>query len=161
MARRKKDYWAELDALREQNGGTLKQQSIVDYARDPATALHSKFEWNDARGGEKFRLIQAQQLIRLYVIRQPEAETPTRVIVSLQQDRHKNGPGYRGLNDVLRVPELRNNLLATALMELRAVQRKYSTLQELAEVWSALEQAERRHRPRRGDDDSARTSASG
>ena len=40
--------------------GLLDPRRVVDYARDPDTALHSKFEWDDSLAAEQRRLRQAR-----------------------------------------------------------------------------------------------------
>jgi len=44
--------------------GELTPQIVVDEARPEGSPLHSRFDWNDQIAGEKYRLVQAQQLIR-------------------------------------------------------------------------------------------------
>jgi len=54
----------ELLAIREQYG-QLTPAAIVDAARDEDHPLHGRFEWDDAVAGEKYRLAQARELIRV------------------------------------------------------------------------------------------------
>jgi len=49
--------------------GELTARGVVDRARDPQSALHSKFEWDDSVAGEKYREAQAYRLINRYKIR--------------------------------------------------------------------------------------------
>jgi len=139
---------AELERIREENGGTLKQQDVVEFARNPGTALHGQFTWDDTKAAEEYRLQQASRVIRLYVIRSTDDQrAPVRALVSLAADRSpKSGlPGYRHIDDVMNDEQLTENLLQTALMELRAFRRKYETLKELAGVWREVEAVEIRH----------------
>lgn len=138
---------AELDILRAKHNGLLKQEQIVEYARDPNTALYEDFDrqglWDDAYAAETARLAYAGRIIRLYVIKPVEDQAaPVRAMVSLIDDRKvKSGlPGYRYIEDVLSDDALRANLLQTALMELRAFRRKYESLKELAGVWVAIDE---------------------
>lgn len=143
----------ELEALRIENGGTLKQERVVEYAqRDPHSALHEDFDrqglWDDARAAHVARLEYAGRLIRLYVVKPKGADAPpVRALVSLVDDRKKGSgfPGYRSIGDVMEDQSLRASLLQTARMELRAFRRKYEQLTELSEVWDAVERIEVRY----------------
>lgn len=54
----------QLLAIREEHG-SLTPVLLVDLARDPEHPLHSRFEWDDAIAGEKWRIEQAGQLLRV------------------------------------------------------------------------------------------------
>jgi hypothetical protein len=45
----------------------LQPQDVVDAARDPKHILHGQFNWNDAEAAERYRLIQARELLRIRV----------------------------------------------------------------------------------------------
>jgi hypothetical protein len=154
---------AELAALAAQHG-TLKQQHVLDAAREETSALHEDFSrhglWDDAKAADRARLAYAGSLIRIYLVRsKPEQREPTRALVSLIADRKRGSgyPGYRRIEDVMGDEGLRENLLQTALMELRAFRRKYEALRELSRVWDELERLERAH-PMPASEESARAS---
>lgn len=151
----------ELLLLKDRNDGLLDPAKVVDYARNPDTALHSRFEWNDSKAAEDYRLWQARQIIRLelVVIRQDSSMGPARVVVnlnereeqdvtvrafvSLGQDRfseESEPKGYRSIHDVLADEELRELLLQEARRDMKVFQKKYKTLNELAKVFSAMEE---------------------
>jgi hypothetical protein len=126
--------------------GTLKQGQVVEAARKKGTALYQSFEkeglWNDSVAAKRARLDYAGQLIRRYTIRITEDQRePVRAVVSLIEDRVSGSghPGYRRVQDVLADDSLRDNLIETALMELRAFRRKYEQLQELTGLWTAMD----------------------
>lgn len=148
----------ELEIIRQQNGGTIPPKAMVNFARDPETTLHSKFEWDDSVGGEQYRLWQARVLIKVFVKYEPknsEANKPQTVsvdvakvtpksrpipgVVSLISDRTA-GRGYRLTEDVMADPVLRAELLEQAKRELRRVRDKYELFVELAEVFVAIDQ---------------------
>lgn len=139
----------ELQELREQNGGFVKPEDVVALARKVDSALHEDFDrqglWDDRSAAERARLEYAARVIRLYVIRPTEeSKEPIRALVSLIDDRKlKPGSlGYRHIEDVMSDEDLREQLLQTALMELRAFKRKYQSLQALGGLWDALEKLE-------------------
>jgi|SRR5580658_766964 hypothetical protein len=145
---------AELAALVDQHG-TLKQEHVVEAARKKRTALYEEFDrqglWSDEKAAERARLEFAGRLIRIYMIRiSDDQASPVRALVSISDDRRPGSdlPGYRRIQDVLKDPTLREQLVATALMELRACQRRYAELKELAAVWAALDEVHTRARVR-------------
>ena len=59
------------------------------------------FYFDDDEAAERYRLMQAQNLIRVCVNVIPQSNgKPVRVFVSMREDRHKGG-GYRVMADVL------------------------------------------------------------
>lgn len=145
----------ELELLREENDGFVKPEDVVALARKADSALHEDFAkqglWDDKAAADRARLEYAGRIIRLYVIKpSEESKEPVRALVSLIDDRKvKEGSrGYRHISDVMGDEDLHEQLLQTALMELRAFKRKYSTLQGLAGVWNALDSIEREAKPK-------------
>jgi hypothetical protein len=69
-----KDQLAELEMLRQEAGGTLRAEAIVDFARSANTALHSAFTWDDGEAADKWRLHQAKQVIRAAVTMLPRPD---------------------------------------------------------------------------------------
>ncbi len=58
------DIEKRLERLIELGGGKLTPASVVSDASDPASPLHSCFEWDDSVAAHKYRLEQARVLIR-------------------------------------------------------------------------------------------------
>jgi hypothetical protein len=53
----------ELQAIADRHDGKLPASAVVDFARDPSTALHARFDWDDSEAAEKWRLEQARTII--------------------------------------------------------------------------------------------------
>ena len=130
----------------------LHAEDVVQWAQEnPASALHRVIEWDNAKAAHAYRLSQVRHLIQVHVV----ADDNTPLLVSLSIDRPIGG-GYRDLADVGRVPNLREILLADALMELERVRSKFERVQELTRVWEEAdavrarlpEPVRRRGRPR-------------
>lgn len=132
----------ELEHLRTTHGGLLKPEDVVEFAKDPKTALHSKFEWDDTEAAREYRLVQARTIIQLSVTIISETVDPIRLYVSLPSDRVTGG-GYRSIHEVVNDESRRQEMLRDALERLQAMKRKYAQLQALLPVWNAIEQAER------------------
>lgn len=119
----------------------LRPASVVDAARDPSTALHGRFNWDDEAAAHLQRLSTARMLIQSYVVvineRKPEK---VRAFMSLTTDR-KRGGGYRVTADILSDVEHRKQLLADAYRVMRSFMQKYGILQELSGVIDSMDQA--------------------
>lgn len=140
---------AELGAMRvvelEQiasRDGVLTPAKVVEFATNPETALHSLFEWDDAKAGPKYREMQAQQYIRAVAVVVPDgSDEPRRVraYVSLRRDREEGG--YRSVQAVLADPELRKEMVADAMRDYQAFRTKWKHVQELAQFFDAADHA--------------------
>ena len=130
----------ELERIALANDGVLRQEDVVAFARDPSTALHSQFDWDDTEAAHQWRLQQAAQVIRMQVRVLEEDAASVRAYVSLTPDR-ANGGGYRMMASVLSNEELSRQMMLDALAELSAVRRKYRTLQRLSGVWNEIDAA--------------------
>jgi hypothetical protein len=132
---------AEIEAC--QRNGLIRPADVVEAARDENSALHECFEWDDTEAGHQYRLIQARQLIRVYVhVEEKEEAEPVRAFVSLTTDQRNPGGGYRTIAQVMSNEELREQMLTDALTRLRNLQKQYRSLTELAKVWDAVDAAE-------------------
>lgn len=134
---------SELETLQSEHGGVLQPEAAVQWAeKNKKSALHHALEWNDKKAGHQFRVWQIRQLISVHI----RNDHGIREVVSLSIDRNSDGGGYRELTAVMSTKKLRDILLNDALQELERVRLKYERLTELANVWSAIEQAASRKR---------------
>lgn len=126
----------ELETIRKANGGVLRPQNVVEFASNPNTELHSRFCWDDTKAAHEYRLWQAREVIRVTVTMLPNKTEPTRVYVSLLEDRAKDG--YRALVDVMGDKTMRESLLDQARAEADTYRRRYQQLVELTPVFEAM-----------------------
>ena len=139
----------ELAVLAKRGRGVLRAADVIEFAKDPTTALHSRFTWDDTEAAHKYRLIQARNIIVSVKILEPRVEHfNVQAYVSVPSDRGKDGGGYRRTTDVLKSPSKRQELHDNALEEGDRWAKKYQALDELRGVFSALSEA----RKRRDDD---------
>lgn len=111
-------------------------ETIVDKARDKTTELHKCFEWRDDVAAEKFRIIQARDIVRHLVILEetpPEERPEIRLFFKPQ-----GSLGYQKTELILTRKDSYAALLETAMAELRAFKRKYSFLSELQEIFDLI-----------------------
>ena len=136
-------FAVELEYIRSDHGGILQAQDVVDFARDPAAALHHCFQWDDGLAADQYRLWQARQVIRVTVdVITSEAE-PIRAYVSLLHDRLQPGGGYRARVDVLSNREQHKRMLLEALAEYTRAGAKYTRIKELKPIRRAIERVRR------------------
>jgi len=148
----------ELELIRTINGGLLDPAEVVEYAKNPDTLLHNKFEWDDSKAAYAHRLQQARMIIRLKLTvvdtktedpgnvfvkyldgNDDKQEMTIRSFVSLTSDRYGEKNGYRTIQDVMADIELRGQLLADAKKDMIVFKRKYGLLNELAGVFAAMD----------------------
>lgn len=115
--------------------GQLTPKGVVDASRRSDSLLHGYFEWRDDVAAEKYREVQAKEIIRSVEL-VVEGSEPTRAFVSVRIEGGSSR--YMNVEAALSSVDTRDAVLATALSELRAFERKYSALAELAEVLEAI-----------------------
>jgi hypothetical protein len=115
-------------------GEAVTAEQIVDKAKDKNTELHKCFTWDDESAAEKYRIIEARQIVR-HLVREelPDVKNdtpPLRVFY-----KTNNGEGYKHIErTIIKKEDEYQALLARAMMELRAFKAKYSMLEELREI---------------------------
>lgn len=121
-----------------------RPESIVDAARNPKSVAHPLFEWNDSRAAQEFRLVQARSLygslevdVIIYSRDKPVVHRVRAIVNSGRRE-------YDPIEVAFSTPEKRDYILAEALRQLRALKRRYSSLSELAVVFTAFDQVEKR-----------------
>ena len=129
----------EFEKIAELPGG-LTAPNVVKVARDPKNPLHGEFEWDDSAAGEKYRESQARCMLRSVVKIAPEMpQKPIRAYQAVEVNRDESPKEYVETRRVMREPELRAQILATAKRELQSFRAKYRDLTELASVFDAID----------------------
>lgn len=130
----------QLEAIRK-SAGHLTASTVVENARPTAAFLHPVFEWDDSLAAEQYRLEQARHLIRAVVAisdESPEA-TPIRAFVVVSEVGEQSYvPTYFAMSD----EQMRAQVVSRALSELRQFQARYRELNELAEIFAAINRVE-------------------
>jgi len=127
----------ELELIRKNHRGLLQPRHVVEFAKDPNTALHHRFEWDNTHAADLYRLEQARHIVRVYVEMIPGTSQPVRAFVSLKRDRAA-GRGYRAMVNVLASDALREQLLEEARDDMEVFVAKYEVLKEVAGVVRAM-----------------------
>lgn len=123
------------------HGRSVTPEAVVKAAEKSSSPMHDLFEWDDAKAANAHRRETARKLIQA-VVEIPEGEDETQVIprrafvsIETEDGEHMFVPMVRVLSD----EDMRSQMLADALRDLKALQRKYSELKELASVFDAME----------------------
>ena len=136
---RNKKVLAELKAIAKKNRGILKPEIVVQAAKSKNSVLHPYFEWSDTKAAHEYRLWQAREIVRVSVeLIYPAQQKPTKVFVSLSNDRNVKGGGYRLVSQVMEDDDLRKIMLDDAMNEMKRFEEKYSALTELNDIFIAM-----------------------
>ena len=149
---RQKILYDEISKIYQQNNKITPEQ-ILDFAKDKKHPLHNYFEWDDAVAGNKYRLIQARELIRSIILTIQDQETKQRfkvraylsVNVTEEGDltvngNHRTDNYFVDQNTVKDDTTLINYQLLKAKAELKSFREKFKILStELEDVFKAID----------------------
>ena len=117
-------------------GLSVKPEEIVDKARDESTELHKCFEWDDTKAAEKYRVYQARQIVCHLIVKEVNNEPQKQEVRFFYKTDSQEG--YKPVSYIMRNEDEYQKLLDRALSELKAFQRKYSTLKELDGLFDTI-----------------------
>lgn len=124
----------------EQKHGEITLKIVLDASRAENALLHPCFEWNDGVAAEKYREVQARFLIRNLVVSVERDDSPPQVVRAYVNVSSEIDAGsYIAVKTAMQNDDMKNQVLKNALNELNAFQKKYANLQELSEVFSAID----------------------
>jgi hypothetical protein len=123
------DLRTELLTIREQHG-RLTPAIVVEAAQAEDHPLHSRFEWDDAVAGHKYRLQQAKQLIRVvretYIDKKGNPED-VRFFHAIPREE---GMVYEPLPEIVGDDLATKVLLASMEREWRSLRKRYEKFSE-------------------------------
>lgn len=120
----------ELEKVRLAHKGRLHPKHVVEAARSKTSPLHSKFEWDDRKASEAYRLQQAQELIREVTFLPKGSDEPVRAYVSLSSDRLSRS-GYRAMADVVSSKDMMARLIEDAKSELKSFAMRFDRIRKV------------------------------
>lgn len=130
-----------LENIRLKHEGRLRPEAVVQEAGEPDSVLHGYFEWNDTEAARKYRLHQADYLIRAVVVCPEEGERsfePVRAFVCIEEP-----PGvsraFTHVCEAMRDETLRQQVLNRARAELAAWRRRYAHLAVFAALFEVID----------------------
>jgi len=113
----------------------ITPEEIVEKAKAKDTELHKCFEWNNKVAAHKYRLSQAQTIMRtlVFVSEDSENEEPVRVFQISSKENV-----YQPIKYFMQNPDEHEILLNRARMELAGFEKRYSGIAELNGVNDAI-----------------------
>ena len=123
------DCYREISSLEQ-----ITPKAILDFARDENSELHKCFEWDNDSAAEKYRTIQAGNVIRMLYIVPKNADAPPVRVLSRTSDTV-----YQPTRTFVKNQNEYEDLLKRALSELESFRLKYKTLSELEQVFEQID----------------------
>ena len=113
----------------------ITPEQVLEIAKNKKTELHKCFEWDDSKAANKYRLIQAQTIIRTLVVRteQPD-DLPVRIF---QTTTVRNE--YQPMRMFLTDKDEYEALLKRCKNELKDIRNRYKQLSEMEEIFTAID----------------------
>jgi hypothetical protein len=135
-----------LEELREQNGGVLTTDDVWQDARVNEDAPHhSDFEWDVDEAAKRHWRERARDLLRhIAVVRvytdEPDHGVAAFVNVTIDESQR----GYVSVDAVVDNEDYRAQAMKQCLSMLKGLERRFSWLEELNPIWSAIRKAEKK-----------------
>lgn len=133
------DAGKELERIEKETGG-ISNHDVVDAARPEGSVLHDLFEWDDKKAGDKWRLVQASNIISALIVVNEDSQYNKRAFVNITKSPMlpKNKPRYIRIDNAIQDENTRKILLNNAKEELRRFREKYRALKELTEIFDLI-----------------------
>lgn len=126
----------------EERDGKITKESFLEESRPLNAPTHALFEWDDEKAAEKYRLVQSGRVINNLVVKLETNENDVpllaRAVVNVAPEGLKRA-SYISTTLAFQTESGRDVVLKHALRELETFKNKYSNLEELAEVFKAME----------------------
>lgn len=104
-----------LKGIADNNGGVLDPKAVVDAARDRKHPLHDRFEWNNDRASDKYRISQARTLIRSVKLIVHTSTTRVKSVFYMRDP--EAAAGQRGYSSLPRIREADETRRAAVVAE--------------------------------------------
>ena len=133
-----------LENIRLEHEGKLQAKDVVQFAKRATNILHGYFEWDDKEAGCKYRLSQANYLIRAILVCPEKDKTqfvPVRAFVHIEEsDEDENI--FMSICDVMKDEPLCQQVLDRARKELVVWRNRYRHLAEFAAIFEVIDNHE-------------------
>lgn len=142
----------EIERLKKSNGGSVDPEILVEKARSKNNPLHPEiFDKAESDAAEAYYLRRAGEVLRAIQVTVKEGPAePVRAFTPVimdsapdaseeEEDCPSSKMEWVSLEDAMKDPLKRKQVLARALAELQSLRKKYANLKELAGVWEAVD----------------------
>lgn len=124
----------------------IEPEDLLENSRDKNAPLHSCFEWDDGKAAEKYRLNQAQGIIKNLTVKvtfvDEKPPQTVRAFVNISAGNEKGR--YVNIHNAMSNDKYKKQVLANALSELVIFKAKYANLYELKDLFDEIEELEKR-----------------
>lgn len=121
--------------------GELAPRRVWEEARPVDAPLHDRFEWNNDVAGDRYRDIQAQQLIRSVRIEYTSPGSDEKKFIRAFSSLHESGDGvregYAPTEEILENEVTRRVLLRNMERDIAILKTRYGRLAEFAQMMQA------------------------
>lgn len=139
--------YQELERIRKRSGGEIDREIVKEAARPKTSVLHSSvFDCSKSVASERYYSTRARSLIQSIVVRveeNPESTETVRAFVEVRREKRASAKSpvgiFANVREALSEPEQRARVLAFALASLESWRRRYAELDELAEIFAAID----------------------
>ena len=124
------------------DGESRTLSDIVDLARNKKSAMHNYFEWDNKIASEKYRVIQAQRLVKNFVLirEDPETKEEEKTVFRLVEADSSRTGTYKPVKFFYENKDEYEKLLDRAKIELEGIKNRYQRLTELDSVIDAIDE---------------------
>lgn len=126
--------YSEIVAL----GDSFSPEAIVEAAKDEDSELHKCFEWDDTKAAQEYRKHQARVIVASLVIRTETTDNEPVAVRVISSTGVRNE--YKPTVKLIEVEQDYADLLARAKRELQAIRIKYKVVEELREIFEAIDE---------------------
>lgn len=137
-------YKADAEAVYQEIaslGSKVTPEQIVEYAKDKSTELNKCFTWNNAEAAKKYRIIQAQAIIRNISVtvdynddNGEQKQVKCRAIVCTNENKNQ----YEPISRCIENPDSFARLKATFLKDLLYFKERYERYSKIKAEYSDL-----------------------
>lgn len=123
-----------LEQIRITNGGKLKTEDVVLAAADSESPLHPAFTWDDTQAAHRWRLSEAQYLVRHVVVIAAEDAAPQKAFyhVVLTEENQSGDSFYQSHSVLAQNPKQYAAALREVIGDLAGAEASLERLQRLA-----------------------------
>lgn len=134
----------ELIEIYEKNGDVLRPEDVVEFARNPKTALHKEFTWDDSEAARQYRLHQARRVITVHI--QMEDDPPPTVVRALVETSNPatGATEYVRRERMLTDTDRRARLIRQGLSVAKNWRTRHEGIEEFAPIFAAIDEVEQK-----------------
>jgi len=123
--------------------GKVEPAAVVDAARDPASPIHAAFEWRDDEAAERYRRMQARNLIGGLVVTRVQIDQGERLVREFISVRATpaSALAYQSRDRIASSEEMTMQVINRARADFESVVKRYATTLALRVPLAKIQEA--------------------